>query len=224
MTENLSKRIFTSFVLSIILLLCLFLHQFSWLTLVIIASIISFSEFNKLVKIIWKKNSKFGYLINIFSILYLFFFIYSSYILYEYGLNVIIFILLVCIFSDIGGYVIGKTIGGKKLTKISPNKTISGCIGSFIFSLIPIIIFLTIFYFTKNYDFEINNFSISIILCLLISSTCQIGDLVISYFKRKAKIKDTGSILPGHGGVLDRVDGILFALPAYGLIKMFINQ
>tara|TARA_B100001996_G_C18270715_1_gene443020 strand:+ start:38 stop:472 length:435 start_codon:yes stop_codon:yes gene_type:complete len=137
-------------------------------------------------------------------------------------------ILLVCIFSDIGGYIIGKTIGGKKLTKISPNKTISGSIGSFIFSSFPIIIYLLIYDFTKIEYFKMDyylggSFLSAIIICLILSFFCQIGDLLVSYFKRKAKVKDTGSILPGHGGILDRIDGILLAVPAIFFFSTIIN-
>ena len=127
-----------------------------------------------------------------------------------------LFILLVCIFSDIGGYVVGKTVGGKKLTKISPNKTISGSIGSFLFSIIPI--FLYNFYDRNEYPIII----LVVLLSLQISLICQMGDLLISYFKRKAKVKDTGSILPGHGGILDRIDGIVFGLP-FGLLLLLIR-
>ena len=224
MTNNLSKRILTSLVLSIILLICLFLNKYSWLILLIIASTISFFEFNNLVNKIWKKNEILKNLINITCFFYLFFFTYSAYELYKEGLNITIFILLICIFSDIGGYVIGKIIGGKKLTKISPNKTVSGSIGSFIFSLIPIIIFLLIYDLTKNSEFKIHHSAFPIIyyLCLFISLICQLGDLFISYYKRKAKIKDTGSILPGHGGLLDRIDGIIFAVPSVIIVyKIF---
>jgi len=118
-----------------------------------------------------------------------------------------LFILSICFFSDIGGYIIGKLIGGKKLTKISPNKTISGSIGSFSFSVFPLLLFYN--YNQYEYFFSINN----LLFCLIISLVCQLGDLFISYLKRKAKIKDTGVILPGHGGLLDRVDGIIFAVP-----------
>ena len=118
-----------------------------------------------------------------------------------------IFILSICFFSDIGGYIIGKLIGGKKLTIISPNKTISGSIGSFLFSIFPLLLFYN--YNQYEYFFSTNN----LLFCLIISLVCQLGDLFISYLKRKAKIKDTGFILPGHGGLLDRVDGIIFAVP-----------
>tara|TARA_Y100000816_G_C25661713_1_gene351235 strand:+ start:147 stop:503 length:357 start_codon:yes stop_codon:yes gene_type:complete len=109
--------------------------------------------------------------------------------------------------SDIGGFIFGKLIGGKKLTRISPNKTYSGVIGSFLFSFIFAYLF---YYFQKNFlIFEINIF----LLITLVSLSSQIGDLTISFFKRKANMKDTGYILPGHGGILDRIDGILIAIP-----------
>ena len=127
-----------------------------------------------------------------------------------------IFILSICFFSDIGGYIIGKLIGGKKLTIISPNKTISGSIGSFLFSIFPLLLFYN--YNQYEYFFSTNN----LLFCLIISLVCQLGDLFISYLKRKAKIKDTGFILPGHGGLLDRVDGIIFAVPFAYLLFKFI--
>ena len=117
-----------------------------------------------------------------------------------------LYILSICICSDIGGYIIGKTIGGKKLIKISPNKTISGSIGSFCFSIFPLLLFYN--FDPSQYLYSTNNF----LLCLEISLVCQLGDLFASYIKRKAKVKDTGRILPGHGGVLDRVDGMIFAI------------
>ena len=129
-----------------------------------------------------------------------------------------LFLLLVCIFSDIGGYVVGKTVGGKKLTKISPNKTISGSFGSFLFSLFPVGIFLILHEITKLNYFILSSTAYFentiIIICVILSFVCQVGDLIISYFKRMAKVKDTGRILPGHGGFLDRIDGTIFAIPA----------
>ena len=221
MTDNLSNRIFTSVILSMVLLIGLFFHKYLWLILLIISSIICFFEFNNLAKKIWKKKESFIYGVNVISSLYLIFFTYSAFEIYKQGLNLIIFLLLICIFSDIGGYVIGKTVGGKKLTKISPNKTISGSIGSFIFSFIPIIIFLFIYKLTKSNEFQIyaNEFPSILYVCLFISLICQLGDLFISFFKRKAKIKDTGSILPGHGGLLDRIDGIVFAIPSFFIVN-----
>ena len=147
-------------------------------------------------------------------------FTYSAYqIRSTSGEFIIIFILLICIFSDIGGYVVGKSVGGKKLTKISPNKTISGSIGSFLFSLFPIGIYGLLSIITNQEYFKFALKNEVIIFCLILSLTCQIGDLLISYFKRKAKVKDTGNILPGHGGILDRIDGIIFGV----IISFLIN-
>ena len=165
-----------------------------------------------------KKDIKY-FILNSFVFIYLFLiFATTSIELHDtIGSSILfLFIISICIFSDIGGYVVGKTIGGKKLTKISPNKTISGTIGSFIFSLFSIIIFEN--FFNYSVELKIN----AIIFTLIISLVSQLGDLIISYLKRMAKIKDTGSLLPGHGGILDRLDGIIFAIPfSYLLIKFF---
>ena len=222
--NNLQKRIFTSFILSAVLFICIFLNKYSFLILVIIASVISFFEFNNLIYKIWKKNEILKNSINIISFFYLLFFIYSAFSIYEKSLESIILILAICIFSDIGGYVIGKIIGGKKLTKISPNKTISGSVGSFAFSLIPIVLYKIyldntlkdIFLFIPNY------FLVLVLMALSVSFMCQLGDLLISYFKRKANVKDTGTLLPGHGGILDRIDGIMFGLPCALIIDKMI--
>ena len=93
----------------------------------------------------------------------------------------------------------------KLLTKISPKKTISGSVGSFIFAL-----FLIPFFYDKLIKYE---FLTLVVFTILISLTSQLGDICISYLKRKAKVKDTSDILPGHGGFLDRIDGMIFALP-----------
>ena len=222
MSKNLISRVFTSLLLLSILFLCLFLNKYTWLLLMIITSIISFFEFNNLIKKIWKNKEFTKNFIKLSCFFYLLLFIYSAYFLYGIGLFNLILFLLVCIFSDIGGYVIGKTIGGKKLIKISPNKTISGSLGSFLFSLIPVIFCFIISNYTNNRNFKIYEPLIEVILsCLAISLVCQLGDLLISYFKRRAKVKDTGSILPGHGGILDRIDGIVFGLP-FGLLILIL--
>ena len=122
-------------------------------------------------------------------------------------------ILLTCISTDIGGYVFGKVFKGPKLTKISPNKTYSGMFGSFLLSLILAIIYL--YFVGIKFSTQV------IIFILLISFVSQVGDLIISFFKRKSKIKHTGKILPGHGGLLDRIDGMIFAFPfMYILLKI----
>ena len=212
MTKELRKRIITSIILIAIVLNCLFINNYSWLFLLSIVSFICWFEFINLVKRIWKTKTMI-ILPIILSFLFLCLFIYTAYkFRIEAGEREVLFVLGICIFSDIGGYVVGKNIGGKKLTKISPNKTVSGSIGSFLFSLFPLIILMVIGH--DEIFFERMIFS-----CLLISLACQLGDLIISYFKRLAKVKDTGNILPGHGGMLDRIDGVIFALPTLLIVN-----
>ena len=205
MTKELKKRIITSVVLLTIVLNCLYINNYSWLILLFVVSFLCWLEFFNIVKKI-KININLKGILNISSIILLLLFINSAYrIKITSAPDIILFLLLVCIFSDIGGYVVGKTIGGKKLTKISPNKTISGSIGSFVFSFSIIPFFI-------NYYNDINLYQI-ILITFIISLTSQLGDLMLSYLKRKSKAKDTGNFLPGHGGILDRIDGILFAAP-----------
>ena len=127
---------------------------------------------------------------------------------------------MISISTDVGGYIFGKIFKGPKLIKISPNKTYSGMFGGFFLSIISINIFLNYdnFFINNNYEFTPELF----LLVLLVSSVSQIGDLTISYFKRISKIKNTGKLIPGHGGLLDRVDGLIFAVPfSYILFKLF---
>jgi|TARA_B100000745_G_scaffold98268_1_gene62588 phosphatidate cytidylyltransferase len=213
MISELKKRIITSIVLIGIFLFCYFIHAYFFYALIAIVSLISWIESNNIFKKIKLRKSLKN--INVFlSFSYLSFFAFI--VCYSYYEKIsLIFILLVCIFSDVGGYIIGKTIGGKKLTKISPKKTISGSIGSLFFSIIPL--FILNIYDNDEYPIKIFIF----LLCLLISLACQIGDLFVSYLKRKAKVKDTGNILPGHGGLLDRIDGIILAVPV-GIVGLII--
>ena len=211
--SNLNKRILTSIPLLILVVCTLFNNIILILSLYIVSTIIIY-EFSNILKNIFKRNKKkFFIFLNLF-ILYICLFASQVYFFlsgdFENKRNIFLFILSICIFTDIGGYVFGKIFKGKKLTSISPNKTYAGMIGSFICSLIICMLFIIYF-----------NFSIHIIIfTLLISLISQLGDLFISYLKRKASIKDTGNFLPGHGGLLDRLDGIIFAIPVG--IKIFI--
>ena len=123
----------------------------------------------------------------------------------DYSFKILLWVIILCVLSDIGGYVFGKTFKWKKLTKISPKKTLSGALGSFVFSLFSIFLAGN---FLSNIFFEVKFFFLAIIFSLI----AQTGDLFISYFKRIEKIKDTGKILPGHGGIFDRIDGLMFVI------------
>jgi len=129
----------------------------------------------------------------------------SSYVL-------LLWVIILTISSDIGGYVFGKIFKWKKLTKVSPNKTLSGVLGSFIFSLGTVFLLGFIIKSFIGMDSEIFNKPKYYFLALLFSLIAQLGDLCISYFKRLEKIKDTGKILPGHGGIFDRIDGLMFVV------------
>ena len=203
--KDMKKRIKTSlflFFLTFLIIKNNFILFFS----LIVFGVYSLLEFFNISKKIYKKTL---YILatNLFFIFYvfcfcLFFFFFSNFL----QLKIIFFSLLFsCIASDIGGFIFGKIFKGPKLTSISPNKTISGSIGSFLLS--SLIFSLLIFYFTNNYGLFI------LIIGIVTSLACQSGDLLFSYLKRKAKIKDTGNFLPGHGGILDRLDGIFIGVP-----------
>ena len=210
--KDLKSRLFTSIFLFFLLY---FSFNYSYILIIslILISLISWIEFQGLIsKIFIKKTLKSNSLkitIKGMSLLYLLIFsimIFSGISQDNFKLNML-FLIFICICSDIGGLLFGKIFKGKKLTKISPNKTISGSIGSFVLSLFLIPIFFLLI------QSEFYNSITIIILVVLVSFFCQLGDLFISFLKRKAKVKDTGDLLPGHGGLLDRIDGILFAVP-----------
>jgi len=210
---NFRNRLITGLAL-LFLLFIMFASDFFFLYVLIVFSVFSIIEFFNIIKKITKINAL-QLSINIFFIIFVFtistlFFLLSSMM----QLRIILFILFLgCIASDIGGYVFGKIFKGPKLISISPNKTFSGSLGSFILSIITI---NTLIY----YYLEIINIKI-FLLAIFTSLGCQLGDLFFSLLKRKANLKDTGNLLPGHGGVLDRLDGIFFGLPV-GFISFIL--
>ena len=215
MINELKKRINTSLLLFLFIYVCIFVNLYISLISLILVSFLGWLEFTQITRKIYLKKKKLFYKITIFiSLGYFLFLIFVCFNLITNDKVFFIYVLSVCVASDIGGYLFGKAFKGKKLTKISPNKTVIGLIGSFILSLFPYIVFSLIF---DNFILFNNNILDNIFLCLYLSLFCQIGDLFISYFKRLAKVKDTGKILPGHGGILDRIDGIIFAIPSIGI-------
>ena len=199
--KELQKRILSSIILLPLALYFISSGSYYLIFLTLICFFISIYEWNKMVKKIELK-----FLGTIFLI-------FSFYSFYEISITYFwIYILLICISTDIGGYVFGKLFKGPKLTKISPNKTYSGMIGGYFLSLI----FLSFFMWLTDQTTSVEWF----IITILISTMSQIGDIIISYFKRLSKIKDTGKIIPGHGGLLDRIDGMIFAFPIFYLIEL----
>ncbi len=209
MKPELFKRIISSLLLMSLLFLSALINDYIFLSIIFIVVILSWIEWIKIIeKIKFKKIYR-----NIHIMLFMIYLLITYIICFNvFVIDKYFFlsIFMICVFSDVGGYVFGKTFGGKKLTKISPNKTVSGSIGSFILSYIG---FFVIYFYFNNIFFVKLETEALFFIPFFISSICQLGDLFISYYKRKAKIKDTGNIIPGHGGLLDRIDGTIFALP-----------
>ncbi len=213
MSRNLIKRIFTSIVLIILLFLIMINNLALGAVLMILGTFSLLEFFNISLKIFKKKRLK-QLLSNLIFTIYIFSFCsYFFALSFFLHLKIILFVILItCVASDIGGFVFGKIFKGPKLTKVSPNKTISGSIGSILFS--SSVISLSIYFVTESFDPYI------LIIGILVSISCQIGDLFFSFLKRKSSIKDSGNFLPGHGGVLDRVDGLLLGIPIGFLILL----
>ena len=216
MKNELFKRILSSIILLPIVIFFIIKGSFLFNSLILICSIITLYE--------WQLMSK-GKNYNIFGFIYIIASFYIIYLLRNYSDDKYLFfllILIICISTDIGGYVFGKVFKGPKLTKISPNKTYAGMIGAFLLSIFTATFFLTYYDYYLIDRFEILNIY-NFIFIIFISFVSQFGDILISFFKRRSKIKNSGKIIPGHGGLLDRIDGMIFAFPASYLIFKIIN-
>ena len=218
MNSELLKRSISSLFLMCLIFLCALINDYIFLSILFISIILSWIEWIKVIeKIRFKKIYRIIHIILFLIYLLIAFIIcFNVFVIDKYFF---LTILMICIFSDVGGYVFGKTFGGKKLTKISPNKTVSGSIGSFILSYIG---FFVIYFYFSDLLFVRLQIEVLVFIPFFISLICQLGDLFISYYKRRAKIKNTGNLIPGHGGLLDRIDGSIFALPiGFIIISLF---
>ena len=209
--SDIKKRLYTSIFL-ILLVILISQYTFFLVYSLIILGTLSLIEFFNLVNRIFKIRF-YSILLSItFSIYVLVFCILFFYFSQFIQLKIIIYtLLLCCIFSDIGGFTFGKIFKGKKLTKISPKKTVSGAIGSLVLGVVAVLLLFN--FYLKEFYFQ------SVLIGLITSLACQIGDLFFSFLKRKAKLKDSSNFLPGHGGILDRLDGIYFGIPI-GMISI----
>ena len=215
MRREFVKRILSSIILIPLAIFFIVKGSFLFNFFIIICFLITSYEWHMMSK---KKSYYF---------LGLIFLIFSFYTVYELrnisedlSLSLFLFITLICVSTDIGGYIFGKIFKGPKLIKLSPNKTYSGMIGGYLLSII-----FANFFIEYTYVFGLNHIEFSIetfIIVLLISMVSQIGDIIVSYFKRLSKIKDTGKIIPGHGGLLDRIDGMIFAFPSTYLLLQIL--
>ena len=214
MSTEIKKRINTGFLLLLVLTL-MFLSKIFYLFISLVVFALAIIEFSKISKMIYRKKTINQFFSNVAFSLYMFFILMIFIIsINDVHLKIILFIiLLICVASDIGGILFGKIFKGPKLTSISPNKTFTGSLGSFIFSIFTSTILLSYIFNTNQID--------NILLGFLISLSVQIGDLFFSFLKRKSSIKNTGNILPGHGGILDRIDGIILGIPV-GILFVLI--
>ena len=216
MFNEFQKRVFSSIILIPLSFFFILKGSFLFNFFLLTCFIVTVYEWYMMTK---KRNYQ------IIGFVFLFFSFYCTYALRNNfnneSLGFFLIILITCISTDVGGYIFGNIFKGPKLTKISPKKTYSGMIGGYILSIININIF---FYYSLFNNDNFSKFTIeTLIIILLISTISQIGDVVISYFKRLSKVKDTGKLIPGHGGLLDRIDGMIFAFPfSYIIISLNI--
>ena len=208
MNKELVKRISSSLILIVFLFFFLISEPYLKILLIILCFFVACYEWSKMSKSSF--NKIFGFI----------FLLFSFYTFYHLSLELVplIFVISICVSTDIGGYVFGKIFKGPKLTTISPNKTYSGMIGGYLLSLMCLSII------TNFIDYAVAPFQLFLITIFL-STVSQIGDITISFFKRKAEIKNTGNLIPGHGGLLDRIDGMIFAVPTIFMIELtgFLN-
>jgi phosphatidate cytidylyltransferase len=207
---ELQKRVTSAVILLPVVIFTIIFSQHFFNLLLLLALFFSFIEWFKLNKKNFNFISISGFVIILLSIFFAYYLRGND----IQSKTIFLWIVFVCFFSDTGGYFVGKLFGEKKISKISPKKTYAGLYGSFIFSIFPILI---VHFFESNILILSTK---SIILSLLFSLFCQLGDMTVSYFKRKNKVKDTGILIPGHGGLLDRIDGLIFVIIFSGILKM----
>jgi len=201
--NNFQKRFIIS-LFAFPLIYLLIYKKFFFSIIIYIVFLISFYEWYQINK---KKN--FLFIVGIFFLLFA---AYSTITFYFKNSHNFFFlwVLLIIWLSDIGGYIFGKLFGGKKLTKVSPKKTWSGAFGSIVFSQFAGVVF----FFNLTVEVNLKIFLIQFLLSVI----AQVGDLIMSYIKRLNKVKDSSKLLPGHGGVLDRIDGLIWVMVVANII------
>jgi len=215
--KNITKRILSSIVLLGIFFCALFLGYTSLMVLFVVASIIMFWEYVSVVA--FSGESKTIFVKSLWVVAGAIYIILPIPVanVFFHGYNIIaefLFIMFIVWSTDTGAYVIGKIFGGRKLApKISPGKTISGAIGGIITAIVVMSFYPLLFH---------NSAKDMYISIILLSIACQMGDLLASWVKRKHNVKDYSNIIPGHGGLLDRLDGTLAALWLFPILDSTI--
>ena len=210
MKNELKKRVLSILVITPLSFYFIFKGSYFFISFLFILFLISSYEWLKMTKFFFLKAIGLSFLIISFL---------TAFLIRDEGLEFFLFIIIICISNDIGGYFFGKFFKGPKLSKISPNKTYSGMLGGILLA----IFFSYLLELSSDFENQKNLSNIDfVIIVLIISSISQIGDLIISFFKRMCKIKNTGNILPGHGGLLDRIDGMIFVFPSVFLLLFLI--
>ena len=214
--SELQKRIFSSIIIIPLSLFIIVKGSILFLFFLIFCFLLSCYEWNKMAK---------GKIINLLGLIFLLISFYLAFSIREdledNSLFIFLFLIIISVSTDIGGYIFGKIFKGPKLTKISPNKTYAGVIGSFLTSILFGILFIN--YFKNIYYYKVDVSNNFILLILFLSFVSQIGDLIVSYFKRISKLDNTGKLIPGHGGILDRIDGIIFVVPTFYILNYFFS-
>ena len=214
--SELQKRIFSSIIIIPLSLFIIVKGSILFLFFLIFCFLLSCYEWNKMAK---------GKIINLLGLIFLLISFYSAFSIREElednSLFIFLFLIIISVSTDIGGYIFGKIFKGPKLTKISPNKTYAGVIGSFLTSVLFGILFIN--YFKNIYYYKVDVSNNFILLILFLSFVSQIGALIVSYFKRISKLDNTGKLIPGHGGILDRIDGIIFVVPTFYILNYFFS-
>ena len=210
MNNELFQRIASSILLILVAIFFIFNGTILFILFILSCYFISAYEWQKMSK--YKSYNYLGHIFLAFSFLSVYLIRFSD----ENSLTNFIFALVICVSTDIGGYIFGRIFNGPKLTRISPKKTYMGVFGGFLLAIVSTYVIMKLLKTILSNDFILN--MNNLILIILISAVSQAGDILISYFKRLSKLKDSGNLIPGHGGILDRIDGMIFAFPFYYLI------
>lgn len=218
MMSTLTKRILSALVLAPVIIADVWFGGWAFYALMALVFAISVQEWSRLSfregRVCWR--------VLVSGVVYITLACMAAVWLRQIGVHTILYVLLAIWACDIGAYFAGKTIGGPKMApSISPNKTWAGLVGGCVASA-AVVIALAVMHDAPAM-FGVSLFVHGLFGALL-AVIGQIGDLLVSALKRRAGLKDTGNIIPGHGGLLDRIDALLLAMPIFALIVFVLQR